>query len=71
MPARKKSRRVRFIVIAFVLLLVAGIGFGSYWSVSTVRASFPQTSGSLKLKGLSGPVDVMRDGNGIDRKSVV
>lgn len=65
MPARKKSRRVRFIVIAFVLLLVAGIGFGSYWSVSTVRASFPQTSGSLKLKGLSGPVDVMRDGNGI------
>ncbi|MEW2520219.1 penicillin acylase family protein [Actinacidiphila alni] len=65
MPARKKSRRVRFIVIAFVLLLVAGIGFGSYWSVSTVRASFPQTSGSLKLKGLSGPVDVMRDKNGI------
>ncbi|MET9219814.1 penicillin acylase family protein [Streptomyces sp. NPDC003300] len=65
MPARKKSRRVRFIVIAFVLLLVAGIGFGSYWSVSTVRASFPQTSGSLKLKGLSGPVDVMRDANGI------
>lgn len=65
MPARKKSRRVRFIVIAFVLLLVAGIGFGSYWSVSTVRASFPQTSGSLKLKGLTSPVDVMRDDKGI------
>ena len=54
MPARKKSRRVRLIVIAVVLLLVAGIGFGSYWGVSTVRASFPQTTGSLKLKGLSG-----------------
>ncbi|WP_328913917.1 MULTISPECIES: penicillin acylase family protein [unclassified Streptomyces] len=65
MPARKKSRRVRLIVIAFVLLLVAGIGYGSYWSVGTVRASFPQTSGSLKLKGLSAPVDVKRDGNGI------
>ncbi len=65
MPARKKSRRVRLIVIAFVLLLVAGIGFGSYWGVSTVRASFPQTTGSLKLKGLSAPVDVKRDGNGI------
>ncbi|MEV6007466.1 penicillin acylase family protein [Streptomyces sp. NPDC051976] len=65
MPARKKSRRLRLIVIAFVLLLVTGMGYGSYWGVSTVRASFPQTSGSLKLKGLSGPVDVMRDGNGI------
>ena len=65
MPARKKSRRVRLIVIAIVLLLVAGIGYGSYWSISTVRASFPQTTGSLKLKGLSAPVDVERDGNGI------
>jgi len=65
MPARKKSRRVRLIVIGFALLLVAGIAFGSYWSVSTVRASFPQTTGSLKLKGLSAPVDVKRDGNGI------
>lgn len=65
MPARKKSRRVRLIVIAIVLLLVGGVAYGSYWSVSTVRASFPQTSGSLKLKGLSAPVDVKRDGNGI------
>ncbi|WP_037910504.1 penicillin acylase family protein [Actinacidiphila yeochonensis] len=65
MPARKKSRRLRLIVIAFVLLLVAGVGYGSYWSVSTVRASFPQTTGSLHLKGLSAPVDVERDGNGI------
>ncbi|WP_335970974.1 penicillin acylase family protein [Streptomyces sp. CA2R106] len=65
MPARKKSRRLRIIVIAVVLLLVAGLGYGSYWSVSTVRASFPQTSGSLKLKGLSAPVDVDRDANGI------
>ncbi|WP_225845331.1 penicillin acylase family protein [Streptomyces sp. HPF1205] len=65
MPARKKSRRVRLIVITIVLLLVGGLGYGSYWSVSTVRASFPQTSGSLKLKGLQGPVDVKRDANGI------
>jgi penicillin amidase len=65
MPARKKSRRVRLVVIAIVLLLVAGIGYGSYWGVSTVRASFPQTTGSLQLKGLSGPVDVKRDANGI------
>jgi penicillin G amidase len=64
-PAKKKGRRARVIVIAVVVLLVAGIGFGSYWSVSTVRASFPQTSGTLQLKGLSGPVQVMRDAQGV------
>lgn len=65
MPARKKSRRVRLIVIAFVLILVAGVGYGSYWGVSTVHASFPQTTGSLQLKGLSSPVDVKRDSYGV------
>ncbi|WNI15892.1 penicillin acylase family protein [Actinacidiphila sp. ITFR-21] len=65
MPARKKPRRVRLIVITLALVLVVGIGYGSYWSVSTVRSSFPQTTGSLRLKGLSAPVDVKRDANGI------
>ncbi|MFI1965664.1 penicillin acylase family protein [Streptomyces pathocidini] len=62
---KKKGRRARLLVIAVVLLLVAGFGYGTYWSVSTVRASFPETTGSLKLKGLSGPVQVKRDGYGI------
>ncbi|GGS05823.1 hypothetical protein GCM10010252_50720 [Streptomyces aureoverticillatus] len=62
---RKKGRRARLIVIVLVLAVVGGIGFGAYWSVSTVRASFPQTTGSIDLKGLSGPVEVKRDGNGI------
>ena len=64
-PAKKKGRRARLIVIVVVLLLVGGIGYGSFWTVSTVRASFPQTTGSLKLKGLSAPVQVVRDANGI------
>ncbi len=64
-PAKKKGRRARVVVIAVVVLLVAGIGLGSYWSVSTVRASFPQTTGSLRLKGLSGPVQVKRDAQGV------
>ncbi|MWA11715.1 penicillin acylase family protein [Streptomyces sp. BA2] len=62
---KKKGRRARLIVIVLVLAIVAGIGYGAYWSVSTVRASFPQTKGTIKLDGLSGPVDVKRDGNGI------
>ncbi|MFG2501459.1 penicillin acylase family protein [Streptomyces sp. NPDC048441] len=62
---KKKGRRARLIVIVLVLAIVAGIGYGAYWSISTVRASFPQTKGTIKLDGLSGPVDVKRDGNGI------
>ncbi|OSC50943.1 hypothetical protein B5181_39835, partial [Streptomyces sp. 4F] len=48
-----------------VLALVAGVGYGAYWGVSTVRSAFPETKGSLELDGLSAPVEVRRDGNGI------
>ncbi|MFI6022387.1 penicillin acylase family protein [Streptomyces sp. NPDC051287] len=62
---RKKGRKARLIVLVLVLAIVGGVAYGAYWSISTVRASFPQTKGSLTLKGLSGPVTVKRDGNGI------
>ncbi|MGP4046452.1 penicillin acylase family protein [Streptomyces sp. 2A115] len=62
---RKKGRRARLFLIVLVLAIVGGVAYGSYWSVSTVRASFPQTKGSITLDGLSGPVDVKRDGYGI------
>ncbi|MEV8452742.1 penicillin acylase family protein [Streptomyces sp. NPDC052095] len=62
---RKKGRRARLIVIVLVLALVAGIGYGAFWSVSTVRASYPQTTGSVKLDGLDADVDVRRDSYGI------
>ncbi|MGV9416990.1 penicillin acylase family protein [Streptomyces sp. NPDC003674] len=62
---RKKGRKAKLLVLVLVLALVGGIAYGSYWSISTVRASFPQTKGSITLDGLSGPVDVKRDGNGI------
>ncbi|WP_418957548.1 penicillin acylase family protein [Streptomyces tritici] len=64
-PAKKKGRRARLIVIVLVLAVLAGVGYGGYWGVSTVRASFPQTSGTIEIDGLSGPVDVKRDAYGI------
>ncbi len=48
-----------------MLALVAGVGYGAYWGVSTVRAPFPQTTGTLRLAGLAGPVDVKRDAYGV------
>jgi penicillin G amidase len=62
---RKKGRRARLFVIVLVLALVAGVGYGAFFSVATVRASYPQTTGSVELKGLSGDVDVRRDSYGI------
>ncbi|GAA3017174.1 penicillin acylase family protein [Streptomyces drozdowiczii] len=62
---KKKGRRARLLLIVLVLALVAGVGYGTYWSVSTVRASYPQTSGTIHIDGLSGSVEVKRDGYGI------
>ncbi|MFD9441062.1 penicillin acylase family protein [Streptomyces sp. NPDC060006] len=62
---RKKGRRARLILIVLVLAIIGGVAYGAFWSISTVRASFPQTKGSLTLDALSGPVDVKRDGYGI------
>ncbi|MFJ6757573.1 penicillin acylase family protein [Streptomyces sp. NPDC091273] len=64
-PAKKKGRRARLIVLVLVLALFAGLGYGAYWGVDSVRASFPQTTGSLKVPGLTGTVEVKRDAHGI------
>jgi penicillin amidase len=61
----RKGRRARLLGIVLVLAIIGGTGFGAYWSISTVRTSFPQTKGSVTLRGLSGPVDVQRDDYGI------
>lgn len=62
---KRKGRRARLIVIVLVLALVGGVAYGAYWGVSTVRAAYPQTKGSIELEGLDGPVDVRRDAYGI------
>ncbi|MFE9632320.1 penicillin acylase family protein [Streptomyces sp. NPDC006463] len=64
-PVKKKGRRARLIVLVLVLALFAGLGYGAYWGVDSVRASFPQTTGSLKLPALTGTVEVKRDAHGI------
>ncbi|NJP99814.1 penicillin acylase family protein [Streptomyces zingiberis] len=62
---KKRKSRARLLVIVTVLALLAGLGYGAFWSVDTVRASFPETTGTLRLKGLAKPVEVKRDAQGI------
>ena len=47
------------IIVLALAVVLAGLG------AHTVRRSFPQTSGTVKLPGLQGQVDVYRDGDGI------
>jgi penicillin amidase len=65
MPRSKKSRRLPLLVVLVVLLMVAGVAVGSWYGVQQVHASYPQTTGSIQLQGLHGPVDVVRDDKGI------
>ena len=50
-------------IIGIVLLVVVVVA--STFVAWTVRRSFPQTSGTIALAGLSAPVDVLRDERGI------
>ena len=65
MPRSKKPRRARLLLIVAVVVAVALVATCGYLGVRTVRSSFPQTAGQLHLSGLSGPVDVVRDSDGI------
>lgn len=55
-------RRVILIFLAVVLVLLVGSG-GAF--VYVTRSAFPQTSGTLKVDGLTSRVDVIRDKYGV------
>jgi penicillin G amidase len=54
-------RVTTYLCLGLCLLLVAGL----VTAVVLVRRPFPQVDGTVDLAGLSGPVTVVRDGNGI------
>ena len=48
---------IALVVVVAVVVAVVGVGL--------VRRSFPTTSGTLDVRGLSAPVDVLRDKQGV------
>jgi len=57
----KVGRVLRVIVIVLVVVLLAG----GLWLGVSLRRSFPQTEGSLQVRGLEAPVEIVRDSFGI------
>ncbi len=58
---RRLGKVLGIIGIVLLLLVVVAGSFGAW----TTRRSFPQTSGEISLRGLTGTVDVLRDDRGI------
>ncbi|MCF2528261.1 penicillin acylase family protein [Yinghuangia soli] len=62
---KRKIRRLRNAAIAFVLLLAVVLGALGWYGYDLSRRSFPELDGAIKVPGLSGRVEVLRDKNGI------
>ncbi|MFI6980562.1 penicillin acylase family protein [Embleya sp. NPDC050154] len=61
----KAWRRFRLTAIVLVVVLAIVIGGLGWWGWQLSRDSFPQASGTVRVPGLTGKVDVVRDAKGI------
>ena len=70
-PVRRPSRgilnvrRVGIFATLLALVLATAAGLGCWRVRSALHASYPQTTGTLRIAGLGGAVTVDRDANGI------
>ena len=65
-PARPSNRKFifRVVVAVLVLLLIAFLGF-DFWFYRAVKAALPQVDGTIHLPGLTSPVIVTYDAQGV------
>lgn len=63
-PSARPStrRRIALSLFGILVLLLAGAAAYAYW---VAHAALPQLDGSLKVRGLSAPVKVIRDSHGV------
>jgi len=59
------STKLRRFVVGLLILVILLAILGGLAGNAAVKASFPQTSGEIKIVGLNGPVDILRDKMGI------
>jgi penicillin amidase len=57
-------RRIAFVLLTLLVLALATAVGARVWLGRTMRASLPQTDGTLRLAGLSTPVTIERDEHG-------
>lgn len=62
---RRRIRRLRNAAIALVVVLAVVVGALGWYGYDLSRKSFPKLDGRVKIAGLQGSVEVLRDGNGI------
>lgn len=63
--ARRWLRRSVWVLGGIVVLLLLIVGGSLFWLRSAMKASLPILDGSIKLPGLSAPVNVRRDAHGV------
>jgi penicillin G amidase len=61
---RTLSPLIRLVLIIFAVVLLAALGAGM-WFYGAARAALPQLDGSVSVPGLSTPVQVVRDQQGV------
>src|SRR5690242_5853316 len=66
-PPRRRSvlRTLLAIVLVLVVLLVLAVAGGILWFRHAAYSALPQLDGTIKVAGLSGPVRVVRDAQGV------
>jgi penicillin amidase len=66
-PSERRSTGKTVFTSLFVLVLVAGLGIAGFawWFHHAAIGALPQLDGSLKVSGLSAPVQVIRDAHGM------
>src|SRR5579859_3434349 len=62
---RRRFRKLKITALVLVVVLALAGGGGALWLDNAIHASYPQTTGTLKVPGLDASVEVDRDAHGV------
>ena len=64
-PRRRRLGKLKITAAVLAGLLIVLVGAGTWWLNTSLHASHPQTTGTLKVAGLQAGVEVDRDAQGV------